>query len=597
MITETKVRDFQKSQPLPSFRLNAPNTNPFVPSLPTSVTGDAPRLEFTWKTDTNSEGAGEARNQAQQLLGIVERLRRETVRFPKSAATRVNLAIALSNQGNVEDAEKELLIALSLEKSNYLAKLNLAHSFARRGKFDDAVGLYQELLLERPGDETILVSLAVISLRRRDFEGAEETLKQACANKEGDATVHFLLGMVRLCMNNLRGAIAELRTACRIDVRNPAIHQALGVVFALRSEFDRAEQEFRAALQFVPNDRSSIRALYQVLLNQGKAAEAVEVLTSFIERNPTDVAARESLALGLLDLKRFGSARFHLIRLLGEESATLPIEQVARIHANIGMSWFLEGKVESARSAFIKAIDTYPDVSPIAYENLARLLLNKDNYEAAIEVLRSSKQHFPDSAATVVLLSHVYSLVGEEYSGIRELEAFRSNRQATLDIYVHLAFLYSQIDNLQKSMEVSREGSKSFPHAVMILNNLAYVYAMMDRLDEARATLRMAPKDFIPHAEWIATKGLIRLREGDERSGVALYEEAESLAAQIGNRELGRRVRQKKHLELARFWMRKNDIERARLEVKRGLDNKVKYFSYEWDLKRLHADLSARVTD
>jgi tetratricopeptide (TPR) repeat protein len=367
----------------------------------------------------------------------------------------------------------------------------------------------------------------------------------------------------------------------------------MGVVFALRSEFDRAEQEFRAALMFVPNDRSSIRALYQVLLNQGKSAEAVEVLTSFIERNPSDVAAREALALGLLDLKRFGSARFHLNRILGEESAPLPVEQVARIHANVGLSWFLEGKVESARAAFVKAIDTYPSVSPIAYENLARLLLNQDNYEAAVEVLRLSKRIFPDSAATVVLLSHVYSLIGQEDDGILELEAFRANHEATLDIYVHLGFLYSQIDNLPKSMEVSRQGVKSFPHAVMILNNLAYVYAMMDQLEEARATLRMAPKELIPHAEWIATKGLLRLREGDERSGVALYEEAERLAAQLGKRDLGRRVRQKKHLELGRFWMRRKVFDRAALELKRGLDIKVKYFSYVNDLRRLVADLSA----
>ena len=114
-----------------------------------------------------------------------------------------------------------------------------------------------------------------MSLQQRDFRGAEERLKQARPNEEGDATIHFLLGIVRLCMNNLQGAIAELRAASRIDVRNPAVHQAMGVVFALRSEFDRAEQEFRAALMFVPNDRSSIGALYQVLLNQRKSAEAV----------------------------------------------------------------------------------------------------------------------------------------------------------------------------------------------------------------------------------------------------------------------------------------------------------------------------------
>jgi Flp pilus assembly protein TadD len=320
MITETKVRDFQKSQPLPSFRLNAPTTNLLVPSLPTSVTGDAPRLEFAWKAEAGQGGAN-APDQGRTLHDLVERVRRETIRFPKSAAVRVNLAIALANQGSLDEAEQELVAALELEKGNYLAKVNLARVFVRRGKFDEAISLYNDLLSDRPSDNTILLSLAVMSLRKSDFVGAEERLKKACGNRDDDATAHFLLGMVRLCMNNLGGAIAELRSAARIDVRNPAIHQALGVVFALRSEFDRAEMEFRSALALVPNDRSSLRALYQVLLKQGKSAEAVEVLNSFIERNPGDITAREALALGLLDLKRFGSARFHLSRLLGEADA------------------------------------------------------------------------------------------------------------------------------------------------------------------------------------------------------------------------------------------------------------------------------------
>ena len=127
MITETKVRDFQKSEPLPSFRLNAPNNNPFVPGLPTCVTGDSSRLEFTWTADAVGESIGDPPNQVRQLHSLVERLRRETIRFPKSAAARVNLAIALSNQGSLDEAENEFLQALALEKGSYLAKLNLAH--------------------------------------------------------------------------------------------------------------------------------------------------------------------------------------------------------------------------------------------------------------------------------------------------------------------------------------------------------------------------------------------------------------------------------------------------------------------------------------
>ena len=49
---------------------------------------------------------------------------------------------------------------------------------------------------------------------------------------------------------------------------------------------------------------------------------------------------------------------------------------------------------------------------------------NQDNFEAAMEVLSRAKRIFPDSAATVVLLSNVYSLIGEEWRGFQEVESF-----------------------------------------------------------------------------------------------------------------------------------------------------------------------------
>jgi hypothetical protein len=41
-----------------------------------------------------------------------------------------------------------------------------------------------------------------------------------------------------------------------------------------------------------------------------------------------------------------------------------------------------------------------------------------------MEVLSRAKRIFPDSAATVVLLSNVYSLIGEEWRGFQEVESF-----------------------------------------------------------------------------------------------------------------------------------------------------------------------------
>jgi Flp pilus assembly protein TadD len=530
------------------------------------------------------------------MISVVQSLRRDAGRFPKSAGVRVNLAIALSNQGSLDEAEQELRGALALEPGNYLATVNLAHLLARRGSFEDATKLYNELLIDRPNDNTVLISLAVMAFRSNDLSAAEDLLRRAIANKDEDATIHFLLGMVHLGTKNMRAAVAELRTASRLDVRNPTIHQALGVIFAVRSEFDRAEQEFRAALMLTPNDRSSMKSLYQVLLRQKKTTEAVDLLKGFVERNPDDMSARESLAMGLLDQNKFSSARYHLSNLLAK-AETESKEQTARIQANIGLSWLLEGNAASAKAALKKAIAIDPTVSPIAYENLARLFLTQDNLEDARDVLLECGKSFRDSASTAILLSHVYSLLGSISTAIGTLDAFRrAHDNNSIEVYVYLSFFYTLTLDLEASMEISEEGLKKFPYSAMLMNNLAYVYAMTGRLEEARATLRRIPKDIsnpFP-VELTATRGLVRLREGDEKQGIELYERAELLARETGNKELVRRVRQKKHLEVARYLINRKSFEQAGIEIRKGLEIHPKYFSYTEELVKLANELSQR---
>jgi tetratricopeptide (TPR) repeat protein len=592
MITsETPVREFEKSQPLPSFRLKAPNTNPFVPSFPASVTGTGPGVQFNWGSGTvTTPSPGD---ESGRMSAMVENLRREVARFPKSAGVRVNLATALVNISSLDEAEAQLRSALEIEPQHYLARINLGHLLAHAGKLEEAGQVYNDLLAERPADNTVLLSLAVIALRRSDFKEAEEKLRIALANKEGNATVHFLLGLVQLCMNNSRGAVNELREASRLDVRNPTIHQALGVIFAVRSDFERAEHEFRAALMLAPNDRASLSSLYQVLLRQKKTAEAVDLLKRFVDTNPDDVPAREALALGLIDLKQFSSARFHMEKMLAKAGPEAR-ELAARVQANIGLSYFLEGKPEASRTALKKAIAIDSNVSPIAYENLARLYLSQDYPEGALEVLSTCVKLFPESTAGVTLLSHVYSLLEETELAIKTLDGFRRRHEDNpVEVYVYLSFFYTQTLDLEACMEVTAEGLQKFPHSGLLLNNLAYVYAMSNRIEEARAVLKRIPKDVsVPFpVELTATRGLLRLREGDEKQGIQLYESAETLARETGNKELVRRVRQKKHLEVARFAIGKGDLARAGVEIKKGLAIHPKYFSYTADLLRLSEEM------
>jgi hypothetical protein len=68
-----------------------------------------------------------------------------------------------------------------------------------------------------------------------------------------------------------------------------------------------------------------------------------------------------------------------------------------------------------------------------------------------------------------------------------------------------------------------------------------------------------------------ATWGLLHFRENDFKAGIECYQRAETIAFGSLQKNLPRAVRQKMHLELARAFLRLNDLERAKSEIQKGL--------------------------
>ena len=74
-----------------------------------------------------------------------------------------------------------------------------------------------------------------------------------------------------------------------------------------------------------------------------------------------------------------------------------------------------------------------------------------------------------------------------------------------------------------------------------------------------------------------------------------MYEEAERTARQQGQHNLVRRVRQKKHLEIARAYTRKSFYHKAMAEIHRGLSVKGGAELYGRDLRMLEASTRKRI--
>jgi tetratricopeptide (TPR) repeat protein len=247
-----------------------------------------------------------------------------------------------------------------------------------------------------------------------------------------------------------------------------------------------------------------------------------------------------------------------------------------------------------AELALKKALATGPRSSSIPYENLGRVYLYYlDQDEPARDILVRSRTIFPNAQSTRVLLAIALQAGGYSSEAMVELLPFAKSGLAESDTYVCLGWLYLQVREYAKAVEVLVDGHGRFAENLGIINNLAYSYLMLGKVEPAAGLLSSIPKNAELHAELMATFGLLRLWQGDERAGREFYDRAAVIADGDSAKNRVRRVRQKEHLELARFFVRRQDFRKAETEVRQGLALRGDFpLSYRPELEELRAEIS-----
>jgi len=225
--------------------------------------------------------------------------------------------------------------------------------------------------------------------------------------------------------------------------------------------------------------------------------------------------------------------------------------------------------------------------SPVPYENYGWILIQGfDDNIRAIHLLKAAKQFFPKTFSICSLLAYAYAREYQYTAAIKELEPLVSP-DSQAELFGELGWLYEEAGEIQKALAILRTGFLKYKNDPKIINNLAYALLAVGEIDEARMVLESCPKEADPDAHLSATKGLLQLYEGNIDAARWLYKRAESLAKKTTNKDMVRRVRQKMHLEFAKYFLRTGDIEQAKKEIISSRGEKVKFFSYASEISQV----------
>jgi len=195
-------------------------------------------------------------------------------------------------KGNLSAAARHLEKARSVLGDVPPVRVNQGILFYQQGSLDKALEILSADKQDDP--EGIMANCAGnLLVRSHRFEEADEKYRQALSC-QGD-NVEYLCNRASCLMEiNLYGEADNLLTLANLKAPSPDLLEMISYVAAKKGEYPRAEQACYSALEIDPNHAPSLISLGWILIDQGKKAEAIEVLRRLDKMNLNDSTAKNT---------------------------------------------------------------------------------------------------------------------------------------------------------------------------------------------------------------------------------------------------------------------------------------------------------------
>lgn len=307
--------------------------------------------------------------------------------FTKAAAAdandyyaRFNLALANSAIHNDAAAMDFYRKTLLLKPGLYQAELNLGMILVDNRKFKEAIPLLEDAVKQKSDDFRPAYSLAEAYLAESQFESAEKTYRSAIALDPKSAPAHY--GLARAVMKQKRLAESQpyFLKAGELEAQYQDSVLELAAVYEEQKQVDAAI----ALYQQFPNTIAGQERLGVLLLDQGKAAEAVGPLEKAVAKTPT-AGNRFALAKAYLRSKEPTKA-LHLI-----EQAILQEPKEAELYMIRGRILRDQRKFQDSANSFFAAAKLQP-TNDEAWTEMANMLVMVEDYNTALAALDKVRQ-------------------------------------------------------------------------------------------------------------------------------------------------------------------------------------------------------------
>ncbi|MEM7583687.1 MAG: sulfatase-like hydrolase/transferase [Acidobacteriota bacterium] len=281
---------------------------------------------------------------------------------PENAGLHLGLSVLSSRSGDESTALEAIEASLALDPRSIDAGLEKVRVLYRLERHDEAIELLRAMALEYPSQPRIDIGVAELIEAPAGRTGEAEARLRRAVEREPYLKQGWLALGSLLAVQQPADAVAVYRQALTFQPRDMTLRARLGVLLAQSGEPEAEEHLQAAAVALRPPSVEVHGALAVLALEHGRWAAAEQQARRAIELVPEHAESWNHLAIALEEQQRPSAAIEAYRRALASDPGHW------RSGFNLGLLLKRQGRLEAAAEAFRDVLEQQPSHAKSHYE-------------------------------------------------------------------------------------------------------------------------------------------------------------------------------------------------------------------------------------
>ena len=478
---------------------------------------------------------------------------------PANIRSRMILANFYAAAGNKAKTLETFFQALEIEPDNIQLMHSLAGYYVNQGDVDDAEKQIAKILEKRSNYFPARMLKGELLVKNREFEAALSLFDRLIAEEPGSARAYYFKGLAHFGLGDINLAGTTLARAVELDSAFVNARLLLAEIYLRKRDFALAQAQTLEILKIRPQNFQARLILGNAYMYRNNLAQATDIFNSLIESAPENPVGYYRLGLLQRAAGQYDAAMVNFEKALSINPQLIDVfTHVIRVHAD-------QKDYSSALKRCDRQLQRYAD-SParaaVVYSLKGDVYLAQGLKAAAIESFQAAIKENPDFLGPYYVLAEIYLGEHQEEKAIARYKDLLEVNPNQAQPHMLLGIIYEKQKQYDKSEAHYRSALEINPEFAAAANNLAFYLADQNKeIDEALRLARMA-KEKLPNSPYVMdTLGWVYYKKG--LYGSAIGEFSDCLAQIPENPAVIY------HLGMAYY--KNGDKRKARVELEKAL--------------------------